>query len=491
MTVRTRFAPSPTGNLHLGGVRTALFNYLFAKKMGGTFILRIEDTDVERSTDASTQGIFEAMTWLGLNWEEGPFYQTQRMEHYWEHLDRMKAKGAIYPAFDTKEELEEMRNKAMAEKRNPIYDRRALKLSPEEVQAKIDAGVEFVWRFKVPDEGYTEVNELLMGGENCRLKNDTIGDFVITRPGTKDAPGMPLYNFVCAVDDALMKITHVIRGVEHLTNAARQVLLLNAMGYTAPTFVHLPLITKNGKKMSKRDIDADGRFPVSANERRELGYLPEAVINYVALLGWNPKTEQEIFTLDELAQQFDLKNLNKSNANFDEDKFLFINSHYLKNLDDKTLVEMVKPYLIKAGLDLSKLSAETLTKVIVMEKERCKTLSEFPNALAYFFDKPKTYDEKAVEKFFKNPTVNAKEALTIMKNSLKGMHELEVEALEAQIKSNVEQSGLGFSKFGPIVRLALTGRTQSPGLAEVIEAMGQQESIERLEIAEEKLLKTA
>jgi glutamyl-tRNA synthetase len=241
-TIVTRFAPSPTGYLHVGGARTALYNWLFARRQSGKFILRIEDTDVERSTDDSTRGIFESLQWLGLNWDEGPYYQSKRLDIYREHLNRLYSKGWIYPAFDTKEELEAMRARAMAEKRNPIYDRSSLKLSSDEVASRIAAGDEFTWRFKVPDEGYTDVPELLMGGEENRVKNDALGDFIITRPGTQDNPGMPLYNFVCTVDDALMGVTHVIRGVEHLTNAARQVLLYHALDYSVPYFVHLPII---------------------------------------------------------------------------------------------------------------------------------------------------------------------------------------------------------------------------------------------------------
>ncbi len=479
MKVRTRFAPSPTGSLHVGGARTALFNWLFARKHHGTFILRIEDTDVARSTHESAQGIIESMKWLGLDWDEGPFFQSDRLQIYKDHLDKLKKESFIYPAFESKEELEAMRAKAVAEKRNPIYDRASLKLSQQEVDAKINSGAEFVWRFKVPDEGYTPVPELLMADADYRLQNNTIGDFVITRPGTKEHPGMPLYNFVCTVDDALMNITHVIRGVEHLPNTVKQVLLYQALGYAPPQFVHLPLIMKNGKKMSKRDADPQGRFPVSVLERRDLGYLPEATLNHLALMGWSSPDGEEIFSQEKLIKDFDLNRLSKANANFDEDKYLFLNSHYLKELSDEALAALVKPYLTKAGFDLNLFEPHKLTQLIALEKTRCKIVSEFPEALAYFFEPPMQYDEKGVAKFITH-NENAPKILQASIHMLETLHSFELESIHHGLHQIIDHLGLSLGKVGPIIRLALTGRTNSPSIGDIIFALGKTEVIKRL-----------
>ena len=343
MTVRTRFAPSPTGSLHLGGARTALFNWLFARKNNGTFILRIEDTDVERSTQESASGIIESLSWLGLNWDAGPFFQSDRLAIYNEHLAQLKNQGSIYPAFETKEELAALRERALLEKRNPVYDRAALALSKAQVDTLLASGKPFVWRFKV-NLGVTQVPELLMADGDYTVNHDTLGDFVITRPGTLEHPGMPLYNFVCAVDDALMQISHVIRGVEHLPNTAKQIMLYQAFGYPLPQFVHLPLIMKNGKKMSKRDVDALGNFPVSILERREIGYLPAATLNHLALLGWTAADGEEILSLPRLQSDFALDRLSKSNANFDESKYAFLNAHYIKTLPEAELIALAQPF---------------------------------------------------------------------------------------------------------------------------------------------------
>ena len=482
--VRTRFAPSPTGSLHLGGVRTAFFNWLYARQNGGVFVLRIEDTDAERSTEESSKGIIESMKWLGLDWDEGPFYQSQRLDIYFEHLKKLADKGAIYPAFDTPEELEAMREEARRAKKNPIYDRRALRLSKDEVQHRIDSGEEFVWRFKVPDEGYTEIPELLMGTQDeHKILNSTIGDFIITRPGTKDKPGMPLYNFACVVDDALMKITHVFRGMEHLPNTPKQVLMYNAFGYEVPQFIHMPIIMKNNKKMSKRDPDYDPRFPVSILERRDLGYLPEATLNFLALLGWSHPESQELLTPEEILKTFSVDRLNKANPNFDEDKYMHTNAWHLKNKSDAELVVLTKPFMEKAGLDLSMYDEKNLERMMAMEKERCHTLAQFPEALSYFFVAPSTYEEKGVEKSFKNE--NADKILESAASMILGLADSDMvkETIDAKLAAFVEASGIKYGIVGPILRLALTGRTRSPGLHEVIEVLGKAETAARLQTA--------
>lgn len=477
MTVVTRFAPSPTGFLHLGGLRTALYNWLYARKMGGQFLLRIEDTDRERHNEAGVAQILEALEWIGITPDQDPVYQSQRGDIYADYFQRLKDQGLIYPAFETKEELDAMRQKAMAEKRPAVYDRSALSLSEDEVQSKIAAGVPHVWRFKVPD-GDTVVPDLLMGGDECRFANTQIGDFAITRPGTADDPLQVLYNFVVTVDDALMGITHVIRGVEHLGNAAKQTLLYKAWGLESPKFCHLPLILKEGKKMSKRDEEADPRFPVSVTTRRDLGYLSAATANYVALLGWSSPDENELFELDALVQNFDLDRLSKSNANFDEDKYLHVNGWHIRQRSNADLVVLLKPYFDDAGYDSS---APWLEKAVHLVKERCDLLFEFVDALSYFYEAPKDYEEKGVNKFFK--TDISQNILSTVRDRIAGLDSFNPETLEDLLHKTVEDLGLKFGKFGPVIRLALTGRMQSPGLAEVMDILGQDETLTRLDAA--------
>ena len=477
--IRVRFAPSPTGFLHVGGARTALFNWLWARKNKGTFILRIEDTDVERSTDASVDQIFESMKWLGLDWDEGPYFQSQRLDIYREHLQRLIDSKHVYPAFETKEELDAMRALAEAEKRNPIYDRRSLNLPPAEVQRLMETGTPFVWRFRVPDEGYTDVPETLMGGNaECRFHNPDIGDFVITRPGTLANPGMPLYNFVCVVDDALMDITHVIRGADHLSNTAKQVLMYQALGFEIPSFTHLPLILKNNKKMSKRDADADPRTPVSVSARRDLGYLRESTLNFLALLGWSFPGDRELFTVEELIETFTLERLVKSNANFDEDKYLFQNGWYIRNMPRPEIVARVKPFLAARGLSADGRSDEWLGKVIELEIERCRLLSDFADALEYFFKAPGSIDPKGVKKFLGDPAMA--DTLNAVADILAGLEPFAKDAMEAPLREMAEARGLGFGKIAQPIRLAVTGRTASPGLFEVLELLGREESVSRI-----------
>ena len=483
-TICTRYAPSPTGFLHLGGLRTALYNWLFARANGGKFLLRIEDTDRARHNEASVEQILDAMRWIGIDWDEEPVFQSHRGDLYKNYLDKLIEKGLVYPAFETREELDAMRQRAMAEKRPAVYDRAALKLSADEAQAKMDAGVPYVLRFKTPDSGDTLVPDLLMGREDCKFANAQIGDFAITRPGTVEEPLQPLYNFVVTVDDALMGISHVIRGVEHLGNAAKQTLLYKAMGFDVPQFLHLPLILKGGKKMSKRDEDADPRYPVSVTARRELGYLPEATANYIALLGWTAPDEKELFELDALARAFTLERLSKSNANFDEDKYLHINGWHIRNFENDDLVTRVIPFLQAEGMDQA---APWLPQAIALVKERCNLLSDFPEALAYFFTAPDDYEEKGVAKFFK--TDISADILKQTAERLEQMNGFDLESINAALHETVADMELKFGKFGPVIRLALTGRMQSPGLGEVMEILGRQESLTRLRAARDYILR--
>ena len=483
--VITRFAPSPTGYLHVGGARTALYNWLYARKNNGKFILRIEDTDLERSTDDSTSSILRSLEWLGINWDAGPYYQSDRIKIYHEKMQILIEKGFIYPAFETKEELEAMRQKAISAKKNPIYDRSALKLSKDEIEHKINSGIPFVWRFKVPDEGFTEIPELLIGGEETKLKNDSIGDFVITRPGTKNTPGMPLYNFVCAVDDADMQITHVIRGVEHFTNASRQVLLMKALGNQLPQYLHLPIIMKNNKKMSKRDVDLDGKFPVSVMERAKIGYLPEATLNHLVLLGWSHPEGKEIMELEEMVAHFSLERLNKSNPNFDEKKYLYFNTVYISGKTNFELYNLIRPYFIEKGYDLTKFDQKTLEQMVSIEKTRCKVLSDFSGALDYFFINATDlqYEEKGIQKNFLRKDIDVIAILEATQNAIQSIQSFNRDTIDQILSDLLQSMQLEYKIAGPIIRLALTGRTQSPGLSEIMEILGALESSQRIENA--------
>lgn len=473
--IRTRYAPSPTGFLHLGGLRTALYNWLYARANGGEFLIRVEDTDRARHVDASVDQILESMKLVGMDWDADPVFQSQRDDIYQEYFQKLVAADMVYPAFETMEELEGMRQKAMAEKRPAVYNRAARDMPQAEREEKIKAGVPHVWRFKTPVDGDTVVNDMLMGGDECRFANEQVGDFAISRPGPAGEPIQFLYNFVVTVDDALMKITHVIRGVEHLGNAAKQILLYKAWGFEPPKFLHLPLILKGGKKMSKRDTDADPRTPVSVTARRDLGYLPEAIANYIALLGWTAPDENELLTLEQMKDSFSLDRLSKSNANFDEDKFMHINSWHLRNLSDDALLDRITPFLEEDGY---KSTMPWLKEAAALVKDRCHLLSDFTDALSYFYQMPDEYEDKGVDKFFK--TDISENILNTVADRVQNIEAFETEALEKLLHDTVEDMGLKFGKFGPVIRLALTGRMQSPGLSEVMHVLGRDESVQRL-----------
>ncbi len=483
--VVTRFAPSPTGYLHLGGARTALYSWMYARSNEGKFILRIEDTDVTRSTKDSADAIIESLKWLGIDWDEGPIYQSDRLNIYASYLKKMRQQGFIYPAFDTKEELDAMRTQALSEKKSVIYNRAALKISQDETQSRIESGEVFVWRFKVP-EGVTEVNELLMGDQqDRRVRNETIGDFIITRPGTKDNPGMPLFNFVVTVDDALMGVTHIMRGIEHLPNAPKQVLLAQAMGFETPHFVHLPIVTKNNKKMSKRDKDADGQFPVSVLGRKNLGYLAEATLNQVALLGWSSPDEKQILSTQDMIPTFSLERLHRSNAAFDEKKYLFFNAHYIGQKSDAELVELTQPFLKKAGMNTDSVDPQTMQKLMAIAKPRSNLLSDIPYSLEFFFTTPATYDSQGVEKFFQSQDVQAADIIRRTADNLGKIACHDKGHIEAALTLTVAETGVPYKTFGPILRLALTGKTQSPSLSEMIDVLEPVETFRRLKVAAE------
>jgi nondiscriminating glutamyl-tRNA synthetase len=480
--IRVRFAPSPTdsstsaararrSSIGCGRARTAASSFCASRTRTKAATRRPawsrSSSRCRGSASTGTRARARAR-------DEALFYQSNRRAIYNEHLDRLAKEGKIYPAFETSEELDEKRKLAEQEKRNPMYDRASLRLSPAEVQAKLDAGTPFVWRFKVP-EGHTDVPETLMGDDaECHFDNSAIDDFVVTRRGTMGNPGMPLYNFCCVVDDAQMGITNVIRGVEHLSNAARQVLLYHAFGYPVPTFTHLPLIMKNGKKMSKRDDDP----LVSVSERRRVGYLREALINFFALLGWSHPEGKDHFPVEETLQLFNLDRLNKANPSFDEKKLLHMNGWYIRNLPRETVIGYVKPFMAEAGCVRPDKDDAWLAAVVSLEIERCQLLSEFPDALRYFFEAPTSYEEKGAKKFFAGEEAAA--GLELSAKTIAACEPFAHDALEAKFRELSEASGIGLGKIAQPIRLALTGRTASPPLFDVVALLGREETLARI-----------
>ena len=400
-------------------------------------------------------------------------------------MQRLVESGHAYRCFCSPERIDGLRSKAMEEKRNFTYDRACLGLSEEDVQKRVAEGQTLTWRFRAP-AGETVVPEtLLSGSAECRFDNAELGDFNLTRAGSEQEWGKPLYNFCCAVDDADMKITHVIRGSDHLTNTARQMMVLQALGCEVPVYTHLPLIMKANKKMSKRDADADPRYPVSVSARRDLGYLPEATANFIALAGWSFDDKTEIFTLEEMVEKFSLDGLSKSNANFDEDKYLYMNGYYIRNMAPEEIVERAKPFLEAAGFTAPERGGAWLAGIIGLAIERVKLLSEFPEALDFFFRAPMTFEAKGVEKAFGK--AGTAENLKAAANMIAAMEDFSHDALEAALRATAEAQGVGFGKLAQPIRLAATGRMASPGLFDVLIHLGREESAARIRRAAEMI----
>jgi glutamyl-tRNA synthetase len=472
----TRFAPSPTGFLHLGGARTALYNWLLARRDGGRFVLRIEDTDQARSTGGSVEQILESLRWLGLEWDEGPIFQSDRWRIYREHLQLLQEREAIYPAFESMEELEAERQRAVAEKRSLVYNGPSRHYSRDEARRRIAAGDPYVWRFRVPSDGEMVVPETLMNKDGISFPKSDIGDFAITRLSTSGQFGNPLYNLSCVVDDALMKITHVVRGVEHLSNTPKQLLLYEAFGYQPPTFTHLPLLLKNKKKMSKRDADADKMHPVSVLARRDLGYLPEATINFLSLLGWSDPKGEELFNVDHLLQVFSAKRLVRSNANFDENKYLHINAWHIRQKTIEELTDLLVPYLQRAGLPANSRSRADLERIIALHRDRCRTLADFVEALRYYFERP-SYDLDVA------PTISP-QARGLISNLTQMLATVDLDDLvhtETATRQFAMDHELKMVEASQLLRVALTGRAVSPGIFGVMAALGKHEVLARLE----------
>ena len=457
--VRTRFAPSPTGYLHIGGARTALFNWLFARQNEGKFILRIEDTDVARSNQKYLTAVLDGLRWLGLDWDEGPYFQSQRMHLYREHVEKLLREEKAYRCYCTPEALEERRKKALSEGRKPKYDGRCRERRDQPV------ALPHAIRFKSPHTGVTIVDDLIKG--EVVFENEELDDLIILR-----SDGVPTYNFVVVVDDVLMKITHVIRGDDHLNNTPRQILLYEALGYPVPKLAHVPLILGQDRaRLSKRH----GATSVTAY--LEMGYLPHALVNYLARLGWS-FGDQEIFSQKELIEKFSLENVGKSAGVFNADKLLWLNAHYIKVSDPQQIAQMLIPFLHNRGVKVE--PNGRLTKAVQTLQPRAKTLVEMAEAAEFYYNDDVAYDEKGASKFLRSELSPFLNSLVEEIRAMEGFTEAELERifhhLAAQMGLTVRQAAQG-------ARIALTGRTASPGLFEVMTVLGKERVIKRLERA--------
>jgi glutamyl-tRNA synthetase len=467
--VRTRFAPSPTGYLHIGGARTALFNWLFARHHGGQFILRIEDTDRERSTPEAMSAILEAMKWLKLDYDEGPFYQTERFPLYKEKIQQLLAAGKAYPCVCTPQDLDTKRQLAQKEKRKPSYDGTCR--PTEGVIPTLPHGKPYTIRFRSPQVGTTVVDDVVKG--NIVFDNRELDDLIIAR-----SDGTPTYNFCVVIDDIEMNITHIIRGDDHLANTPRQIQLYHALERALPQFAHVPLILGTDKaRLSKRH----GATSVTAY--RDMGYLPEAVVNYLVRLGWS-HGDEEIFSREELIEKFSLESVGKSAGVFNPEKFLWLNSHHLKSRPPAQLATEIVPFIEAKGYPVPK-DKEWLEKMTATLKERAKTLAELVEQAHYYLSDDISLDEKAAKKFL-TPEITA--PLRDLMQKLSDLPDFSDSAVQQAFAEVLEQTGLSMGKLAQPVRVALTGSTVSPGIHEVIAVLGKERTLKRLNTALQRLV---
>lgn len=478
--VRVRFAPSPTGPLHIGGARTALFNWLFAKKTGGKFILRSEDTDRERSSREAEEGIMRDLAWLGITWDEGvdvggprgPYRQTERLDIYARFTKRLLEDGLAYQCFCSEEELAQQRREMLSHGETPRYLGRCRNLAPEDRERLLAEGRKPVVRFRVPGGKSIKVNDLVHG--EVEFASEEIGDFIIVK-----SDGLPTYNFAAVIDDHLMGITHVIRGEEHLSNTPRQLLLYQALGWKEPQFAHIPLILDEDRtKMSKRKGD------VAVEEYRKRGYLPEAIVNFLALLGWSPEGEEEIFTLDELRERFSLERVSRSPAVFSTDKLKWLNAHYIKKSSPERILDLALSHLKAAGYvqgEPGPGERAWLLKVVQAVRDYLTEVGEIVRHVEFFFTsdvKPQDAKTRQVLREEQVPAVFAAAS-----EHVDALAELTPEAVRADLRRLTKELGLTGRKVYMPLRVALTGRTEGPELHQVIAILGRQRVKERLAAA--------
>lgn len=436
--IKVRFAPSPTGYLHIGGARTALFNWLFARHNKGVFLLRIEDTDQQRSTEAATQAILDSMKWLGLEWDEGPYFQSQRLSIYKQNAEKLVSNGKAF--YDTDAE-----------------GRRAI-------------------RFRMQD-GVTEINDLIHG--TIAFDTSLIEDFVILK-----ADGFPTYNFACVVDDAEMGITHIIRGDDHISNTPKQIALYQAFGFKLPEFAHIPMILgEDGSRLSKR------HGATSVTEYRDKGYLPHALVNFLALLGWSPGNDQEIISITEMIEKFTLKRANKTSAQFNNTKLDWMNGQYIKNTPVELLTAEVKRFFEKSGNATVEIPGEWLTNLVKLYHERFKTFQDLLNQTRFFFTDMIEYDQAAADKFLRKEGIGA--LLKEVHSAISQVDTFDKKKLEDALRALTEALGVGFSKLAQPIRVAITGKSVSAGIFETMELLGKEKTLKRLDYAIKNVCETS
>ncbi len=460
MTIRTRFAPSPTGYLHVGGARTALFSWLHARKHGGTFILRIEDTDLERSTAESVDAILQGMTWLGLEYDEGPFFQTHRFPRYQEVMEGMLKEGTAYRCYCTKDRLEALRAEQMARKEKPRYDgkcRHGVAHPPKDIPPVV--------RFRNPADGAVVVEDLIRG--RVVFQNSELDDLIIAR-----SDGTPTYNFTVVVDDLDMKVSHVIRGDDHLNNTPRQVNMLKTLGATPPVYAHVPMILgSDGARLSKR------HGAVSVMQYREEGYLPEALLNYLVRLGWS-HGDQEVFSIDEMVKLFDITQVHSSAAAFNPEKLLWLNQHYIKSSDPAHVAHHLSYHLGKLGIDPA--GGPDLIEVVTAQRERAKTLLEMAQNSAFFYRDDIQYDPKDAAAHLKP---EALPLLSALRERLAALPLWLAEAIHATVTGIAEAHALKLGKVAQPLRVAIAGRAVSPPIDVTLALLGREKTLKRLDAA--------
>ncbi|AKO44926.1 glutamate--tRNA ligase [[Haemophilus] ducreyi] len=457
--VRTRFAPSPTGYLHVGGARTALYSWLYAKHFDGEFVLRIEDTDLERSTPEATAAILEGMEWLNLTWEHGPYFQTKRFDRYNQVIGQMIEQGLAYRCYCSKDRLEQLRNEQEASKEKPRYDRHCLNHQDRSINEP------HVVRFKNPQQGSIVFDDAVRG--RIEISNSELDDLIIRR-----TDGSPTYNFCVVVDDWDMGITHVVRGEDHINNTPRQINILKALGAPIPTYAHVSMINgDDGQKLSKR------HGAVSVMQYRDDGYLPEALINYLVRLGWG-HGDQEIFSREEMIELFDLHSVSRSASAFNTEKLQWLNQHYMRTLPAEYVAKYLEWHMHDQAIDIA--NGPTLTELIPVLSERAKTLKELATASHYFYQEFDAYDEKAVAKTFK---LEAEQPLTMLWEKLTALVDWNVENIHQAMNATATELGIGMGKVGMPFRLAVTGSAQSPSMDITAKLVGRERTLARLQKA--------
>ncbi|MCL2484955.1 MAG: glutamate--tRNA ligase [Endomicrobia bacterium] len=482
--IRVRFAPSPTGDLHIGGVRTALFNWLFAKNKGGTFILRIEDTDEARSTEESVKVILDAMKWLGLGWDEGPgnevpkyasYYQMKRKEAgvYQKYADELIEKGLAYQCFCTPEEVDEMRKAAQANKLPPKYNGMCRHLTPEQRRQKEAEGRKDVIRFKTPDSGTIILEDLIRG--RVEFDNSLLDDFVILKTS-----GIPTYNFACVIDDYTMDITHVLRGDDHISNTPRQIHIYNALNWKMPYFAHMAMILgPDGSRLSKR------HGHTSVLEYRKEGYLQDALLNYLSLLGWSTEDSQQIFTIEELKEKFSVERCGTSPSTFDPAKLLWLNGEKIRSRTPEQVYDLFMDWLKDTGNEniINGWNTEVLKKAIGLEHEKIKLLKDIPSLVDFFFVKDVVFDDDSVKKVFEKSKETAGIVLKESVQRLPDQSDFSADGLEKYARDLAAEKEIGTGKVFHPIRVAISGRTQGPSLFHMMEVMGKDEVVRRIGIA--------